>query len=461
MRTTSRSLAYFSLCIGFSFVTYVYGKDIVALSCEGADVQTALDSAEAGDVVLIPEGTCMWNTTVGLDVDFNLTVKGSGIDSTIIIDNVYKNNVNVLISFVLYEGNYFRLTGFTIQGYAQDQDWYNKGQIQLVGTCKKFRLDHIKFDSPGTSGVRYYGWLYGVVDHCLFLTRTTCHQGNVVWHETMNGGYYGDGSWNTDSYFGTDKAIYFEDNVFLGCAHTGAGVLDSYGGGRTVFRHNNVTDEFLPNHGTESSGRVRGVRTFEIYDNTFETGAFMYCAIYLRGGTGVVFNNSMHGAEGQTGYQYGIMVANYRCYGDYLPWGQANGNNTWDGNVLSDGWPCLDQVGRGKGDLISGDDPVPKTWPNQISEPLYVWNNTWTPVPWNPGAGIASQNDVIAADRDWYTIPKPGYTPYVYPHPLVSGNTDDHSDEDSGEDSGASELNEASALHYATWLVVAALALVF
>ena len=66
----------------------------------------------------------------------------------------------------------------------------------------------------------------------------------------------------------------------------------------------------------------------------------------------------------------------------------SNGGMTlrspFDGNTNATGYPCMDQVGRGKGALISGFDSLgrfnagvlPPTPMNQQSEPVYIWNNT-------------------------------------------------------------------------------------
>jgi hypothetical protein len=84
---------------------------------------------------------------------------------------------------------------------------------------------------------------------------------------------------------------------------------------------------------------------------------------------------------------------------------------------------ALDQPGRGQGDLIIGDSPHNPHWPNQRLEPTYCWNNIYTPtgahinaVP-GPGNGRLQQ-----LGRDYFNdTPMPGYTPYVYPHPLTRG----------------------------------------
>jgi hypothetical protein len=82
----------------------------------------------------------------------------------------------------------------------------------------------------------------------------------------------------------------------------------------------------------------------------------------------------------------------------------------------------LDQPGRGQCDPITGTSPINKvtgtaTWPHQSLEPCYSWNNG--------SVGLhASSNPALNENRDYYNnTPMPGYTPYTYPHPLVSGST--------------------------------------
>jgi hypothetical protein len=87
---------------------------------------------------------------------------------------------------------------------------------------------------------------------------------------------------------------------------------------------------------------------------------------------------------------------------------------------------ALDQPGRGKGDLLTGRSPVINArtgtvaWPNQALDPVYSWNNKRASD--NSDVLIHSQETTIKEGRDFYNnIPKPGYKPYIYPHPLVSG----------------------------------------
>ena len=88
---------------------------------------------------------------------------------------------------------------------------------------------------------------------------------------------------------------------------------------------------------------------------------------------------------------------------------------------------CLDQPGSGAGDLITGNPPINSTtgtatWPHQELEPCYSWNNIHSPggehINFIPAPTSAA---TLLQDRDYFNdTSMPDYTPYVYPHPLVS-----------------------------------------
>lgn len=401
---------------------------INAASCSQADVHAALNTAHDGDIVSIPAGTCTWTRQVILNQGSrSLTIRGAGIDATTIIDNVPKlkgGSGLVLWVFHTKAGTSLHLTGITFQGLAQDTKVFNKGTLVFEGTSHSVRIDHIKIDRPGTGAMVFSGDIWGVVDHCIFNT-PNFKQGIQIFSQNWNGGTYGDGSFEDSLRLGSGEGLYIEDNTFTGSGKAGAGVTDSTRGGRFVFRYNTVTSDNAATHGTEGQ-RYRGVRSYEFYNNTFTNpNSIMFCAIYLRGGTGVIWGNTFRGGEGQTGYRNAILTSNYRSFQNQQPWGRCNGNNPWDGNTDKLGYPALDQVGRGTStDQIRGNRPVNRSanaisWPHNASEPLYVWNNNWTPVPNHEGHLIASQQPVIKAGRDWIEAPMPGYTPYTYPHPLT------------------------------------------
>lgn len=91
-------------------------------------------------------------------------------------------------------------------------------------------------------------------------------------------------------------------------------------------------------------------------------------------------------------------------------------NNVWnkgDRFKITNGYPALDQIGRST-DHGAGEDRLP-----QALEPLYAWDNMMDGKPKSitvhGNCGIH-----VKEGRDYFNnVPKPGYTPYSYPHPLT------------------------------------------
>jgi len=408
---------------------------ITAAGVDPQSVLAAVALASDGDTVVLPAGSATWTIPIAVDCG-SITIQGAGIGRTVITDNVPKATgaTSVLWTFNTTPGKSFRLTGLSVYGQAQDTNNNNKGTLVFFGGSHAVRVDHVEIHRPGTGGMLFNGDMWGVIDHCVF-DESNFKQAIQVQHANWLGTSYGDGSWHDSLSLGTEKAIYIEDCTFLGSGSAGAGVVDSTAGGRFVFRNNVVTNDYLATHGTEGS-IYQGVRSYEIYNNTFvNQNNIMFTAIYLRGGTGVIFNNTLGGSGGATGYKSAIVMANYRS--DMannhfsVPWGMCTGSNPWDGNTDSLGYPSIGQVGRGtEANAIRRDaqgSPTNATtgtpsWPHNASEPLYEWGDKWSPIPNNVGSFIGAQQAIIQQKRDYFVgTPKPGYTPYTYPHPLVTG----------------------------------------
>lgn len=79
---------------------------------------------------------------------------------------------------------------------------------------------------------------------------------------------------------------------------------------------------------------------------------------------------------------------------------------------------AMDQVGRGTGNLISGDTPTPIGWPNEVQDTLYCWRNTVG------GVVVPMGNSgymTLVEGRDFTNgIVKPGWVPLTFPHPLIT-----------------------------------------
>jgi hypothetical protein len=388
-----------------------------------ASVQGLHNAVLNGDTITIPAGTFTWNTQVRITK--NITLSGAGQGATVIVDNVPKTSgdTSIPMLFTGITGN-LRITGFTVHGMAQDTNNANKGTIVVRGTTHSMRIDHVTFDQPGTGAIHLNG-PWGVVDHCYF-NEPTGRNGVHV-----GGSGFGDESWEAPTNLGSGEGVYIEDCTFIGSGGGSGSAVNAHEGGRVVFRHNTLHDQNTGGHGTEGD-RYRGMRSYEIYQNTFTAeNLIMDKCIQLRGGTGVVWGNVARGAAGTsgTGYKNFVVGLNFRSFTNYnTHFGSCIGSNPWDQNSAD--YACLDQVGRGQVlDQVRGNPPINQrtgnaAWPRNQLEPVYVWSNSWTPVPNNPGSYISqNQSPCIVIGRDIINngnTPKSGYTPFVYPHPLVT-----------------------------------------
>ena len=231
---------------------------------------------------------------------------------------------------------------------------------------------------------------------------------------------------NGDGKYETAQAIYIEDNEFENDSwhHISSGY-----GTRYVARYNTITDNLTGGNQTgaqavDAHGAYiprRGSRSYEIYNNTlslFGRGR----AMSIRGGDGVIFGNTMVGD-----YSLDLYLQNERAV-------------TGEGDCTNDGqnpqnYPCQDQIRE-----------------------LYIWDNTSNGAPLSENISVRHPN-VLAQDRNYFVLDDDGsgnpnpdfaldlaanswtrnnpsasdpddpsynylvdsYTPFCYPHPLVSG----------------------------------------
>jgi hypothetical protein len=254
------------------------------------------------------------------------------------------------------------------------------------------------------------------------------------------------------------KEVYFEDNSFVyDGAFASDDMLDCFNGGRYVFRHNTVNGNDTFGHGYDSVStsclEITAYSNTMNVNNSSAPGAILY-----RGGTGVVYSNSMSGTH-YAGY---ISIQNYRsnsggantCATGRTNCNLCNGANPIDGNI-DGGWPCYQGPGRGSGNSSSG----------LASYPIYQWDNGGTSV-----VDINDSFNSFHANRDWYDSQSTGcsgtqstgvcsgalasrasncttgvaywatdqsklykcsstntwsvyYSPFTYPHPLQGGGT--------------------------------------
>lgn len=382
--------------------------EVVAASASSAHVTAAIAAASAGDVIRIPTGTATWAASVSIDKDVHIL--GNGKANTVItisgmIDGLSSDSPGVSIGNI----------GFTC---VADID----SMVITHGTFK--RIHHCHFNNAWTAtvvGVQSSGYgtgiweqVKGLVDHNTF---TDCR--GVV----FGGQFMLPDVWYASSPIGTDRAVYYEDNIYL---HDIFGnIMDANYSGAYCFRYNVATGDGISMEAHSVQGEHRSTRSWEVYRNIYTISTSMYRTFFFRGGEGVVHHNTLIGSE-VLGYMDLNNVRSAWRTSDPGGANNADGDHPWDGNVgpTSDAYPCRDQIGRGR-DITLG--AVTDTWattlPTQESVPVYGWDNTINGEPMLMGSADSDAAEDIQEDRDYFNeTERPGYTEYTYPHPLQNAS---------------------------------------
>jgi hypothetical protein len=399
-----------------------------AASCSASDVQAALNQALDGDTVQIPAGTCGWSGPLQWSAPPNVTVLGAGNlavrgggDATVIVDNIAGGSPLWWIN-VSTVGK-FRLAGLTIRESAS-AGLKETAVLVIAGSAKQVRLDHLHIDMRGgqysTKPLRFIGDMAGVLDSSII------DLGGIGWVHFQGGGENGDESWARDTGFGSSDFVFIEDNQ-VNSNVLGATLSDCNAGGKFVVRNNSVVGAAVgQTHPTGGSGRGRGCRAHEVYGNVVTqrpgfnpaTDQPQYAFEWLSSGTAVIWGNTANNV-----YKYFIaMIEMRKNNGTYSQTATPNGwgycgtafngqGSAWDGNNnASNGYPCLDQPTRGRGDLLAGQFPNAVntrtgtiSWPNQRLEPLYEFLNQGTVVSgWGGSYLNNDSNGQLVENRDYY-----------------------------------------------------------
>jgi VCBS repeat protein len=379
-----------------------------------ANVQQIHDTqAVDGDTITIPNGTFSWTSTLHLTKQITLIgntttdpVHGTAVQNTIVQDNISDRNT-AIISIDANGGQ--RISGIAFIG-LNTGTMYNGG-IRLESGATPIRIDHCYFHGlhcfPNI-GVFAKNW--GVIDHCVKDDSVAGNEGFVhFWpgsHTDM-----GDSLFEVPAGWGGPNFLFLEDNYMNGGT-------DITAGGKMCVRHCIITNNnSLGSHGTARAfPNGRGGRAYEVYNCQFRYTNNSSSIDGPDGGSAVYHDNTV------SPHTYGIASQVYRAFQSYgAPFYLADGNNAWDLNDPQTHRPLriLDQPGLGAGAHINRNAPA---WPNQANEPMYSWNNTNTDDGSRFGYTVSVNGGfTILAGRDYFNnTVMPGYTPYTYPHPLVS-----------------------------------------
>lgn len=294
---------------------------ITASSVNFSDVAAALTQTVPGDTVQLPAGTATWTSPLNVK---GVSLIGSGTNSTIIIDNLDRN-ADTFSALISIHGaqtgtNVLQVANFQIRGGNQTRNWH--GEI-ITDFSGPIRFHHLFFNECFDKNLMLYGANQALVDHCIF---KMVYSGILI-RDTG----WGDASWASPPNYGTALMPVVEDCYFTNTIPGSSSdmVVDCEFGGRCTFRRNLVLNSYFETHGTESGGRNRGGRVFEVYSNTFVYNPaypFPYC-VNLRAGSGVFYGNVCSGTT-----YFGGMNVN-RATECFNPWGRGDGTSPWDDNV--------------------------------------------------------------------------------------------------------------------------------
>ncbi|UZO81453.1 discoidin domain-containing protein [Aquimarina sp. ERC-38] len=355
-----------------------YSKEIIAKSLKYKDVKKAVKLAVPGDVVKLPSGTENWYYGQGITVPGGISIKGSGKDQTLL-----KRAQASQVPFIIFDGSNNKASELSditfIGGYFYKDKEYGRLSrgIDFVKGCTSFKVYNCRFENFANYAITVNDRIgeksvqKGVIFNNEFIDNYHSNVQNYGYGIVVNG----NGTW-TNLELGTKNAVFIEDNYFSGNRHHVA----SNNGSKYVFRYNDVKHtnkvrnfSMADAHGKSSS--PIGSRSYEIYNNKFYTESNMESkartAIGIRGGDGVIFNNTSS-------------TSIYRTI-----------------ELWTEGFSCGTYPGI-----------------NQIRS-LYIWNNDKNDHLKFTNDGVANNCEAsVKKGRDYFLFKKPEYIPFVYPHPL-------------------------------------------
>ena len=391
-------------CCAFGQATYN------AAGCSLAQVQAAYATEQAskadGDIIAVPScGATTWSSSWSISPTNTLTIQGNSTTSGTCAPGgscTATDNTNitfgngVTFSATVASGKLFRLTGFSITFSGSTAEYGNLNFNGASSGTSQIRVDHSHINDNVNGGHTFQpDNVIGVVDHNLL--DSTSQANTFMFQPTIdNGGSESDSqsnyTWTQAENFGSSGFIFVENNLIQNVAFA----FDCDFGGRIVFRYNIVgTNTRIQTHGTGSGAQRRGCRAMEIYNNSFtfsgspNTNSFAFLVDYESGPL-MFWGNTMTA--------FVVMLREQEVRADNATYGQTatpngwgycgtafNGTGSnWDQNSnTSSGYACIDQVGRGAGQLLTGSFPSlinsstgTIAWPNQTLVPTYSWGNT-------------------------------------------------------------------------------------
>ncbi|HOT11601.1 MAG TPA: glycosyl hydrolase family 28-related protein [Polyangiaceae bacterium] len=305
-----RSSAPYRIAIAATLFAHSAHPQSVVFAPTGtqADLQAAIEAVESPAVIVIPPGKWQVVGSINLTKDA-ITIIGAGMDKTRLHRDAPPPNADVA-TLTQYRAPFFRskatssvrLSSFGITSW-QAASLEDREVGISFSNVSDFRVDQCSFRFTGNSGVMVGGESRGVINNCTFRDIYEASIGNYGYGDSVYGTVH------TGEPYGTERATFIEDSLFEGCRHAVA----SNRGARYVFRHNtvkhNTVSHAIDTHGAEYPPSPKptcnpcydpdpdnpGTEWAIVHDNVIDDPDYSGSAITLRGGKGLVYQNTIRG----------------------------------------------------------------------------------------------------------------------------------------------------------------------
>lgn len=377
-----------------------------------ADVQAAINSAAPGSTIEINSGTFNW--TSGITIDKFIKLKGASGGQTTIRNSTGGGDWHAaLISITPSHEGSIEISNLHFVRVN------SVGKHLVVGHKENSApviVHNCYFENTGFGG-RCVEWQNngGLIYNCEFVSADRSDSNGIAFKCPSS-----DSAWKAASTLGNKDTGGTQNTYLEDCRFTDMFLqaIDFDDNSRAVVRHCVFNNSAISSHGQDTS--PVGNRQWEVYNNEFIFTLGGDCNpnpyplninywFYVRGGTGVIFDNYMpriNSCAWGSKSEVSLTVYNIRRGSQFIPHQTS--------------YPAARQVGFGSD--ANG---------RQISDPVYIWGNTGGAnyddpglINYNPDECGNNQqvSDYLHKGRDYFCgQPKPGYSPYQYPHPLRAG----------------------------------------
>jgi hypothetical protein len=362
LHASKRRIALPVLCLLFGWTCSASGFTKLETSHETdgsqADVNAAIESAQAGDTIEIPAGSFTWGADgKAVVVDKAVVLRGAGPSRT---------TIRISGSGPCWGSGTIQLrAAATVRDLATVQPGGRPTTVFSAGTADGWRITNVRHVSAAGCGYFVYASSYGLIDRCAIAAGGGTDE--LIFTRGPSN------SWQTASSCGTADAVIIEDCAFEGDGY----VCDFNSNARGVVRFCTIQGRMkVDAHGLASNTPARGVRQSEVYGNRWTCASPYHTAIEIRGGTGFLFDNVQEKQDHRTAW---FQLKEYGCVSQWPNFGNKH--------QTPRDYPIADQIGVGQ-------DPKAAA-----SEPMYLWNNRAAGRDWLLTASAGDLERAVAAYR--------------------------------------------------------------